>query len=388
LSVSIPGREGRAPSPLVRAAAIAFLLYVFLLGIKGLSEGFELLGSDVLDRFFQATENPFIGLIVGLFATTVMQSSSVTTSMVVALVAAPDTPLPLANAVPRIMGANIGTTVTSVLVSLGHIGRPEEFRRAFPVALCHDLFNYFAVLVLLPLELATGFLRRTATALAALVEDVGGVTYRSPIRSVLDAGYGPVEALTEAVFAARPGQALFLIVLSGAMIFLALFLLVRLMRAAAHGRIEAMVTSLLDSHALVGMVIGVVVTVMVQSSSLTTSLLVPLAAAGLLRLEQAFPVTLGANMGTTVTAFMAALAVSGPNAAAGLEIALVHLLFNVTGIVLVYPVPAIRAIPLRLAVALTGLGLRSRRTLIVGVVGAFYGVPALILLVSRLLGGM
>jgi sodium-dependent phosphate cotransporter len=136
------------------------------------------------------------------------------------------------------------------------------------------------------------------------------------------------------------------------------------------------------------MVIGVVVTVMVQSSSLTTSLLVPLAAAGLLRLEQAFPVTLGANMGTTVTAFMAALAVSGPNAAAGLEIALVHLLFNVTGIVLVYPVPAIRAIPLRLAVALTGLGLRSRRTLIVGVVGAFYGVPALILLVSRLLGGM
>jgi sodium-dependent phosphate cotransporter len=388
LSVSIPGREGRAPSPLVRAAAIAFLLYVFLLGIKGLSEGFELLGSDVLDRFFQATENPFIGLIVGLFATTVMQSSSVTTSMVVALVAAPDTPLPLANAVPMIMGANIGTTVTSVLVSLGHIGRPEEFRRAFPVALCHDLFNYFAVLVLLPLELATGFLRRTATALAALVEDVGGVTYRSPIRSVLDVGYGPVEALTEAVFAARPGQALFLIVLSGAMIFLALFLLVRLMRAAAHGRIEAMVTSLLDSHALVGMVIGVVVTVMVQSSSLTTSLLVPLAAAGLLRLEQAFPVTLGANMGTTVTAFMAALAVSGPNAAAGLEIALVHLLFNVTGIVLVYPVPAIRAIPLRLAVALTGLGLRSRRTLIVGVVGAFYGVPALILLVSRLLGGM
>jgi len=94
------------------------------------------------------------------------------------------------------------------------------------------------------------------------------------------------------------------------------------------------------------MLIGVIVTVMVQSSSLTTSLLVPLAAAGLLRLEQAFPVTLGANIGTTITAFMAALAVSGPNAAVGLEISLVHLLFNLSGIVLIYPVKAVRRVPL------------------------------------------
>ena len=378
-----PGIEGQGVFPLVRVAGVVVLLFFFLLGVKGLGEGFELIGSDLLDSFFRATENPFIGLVVGLLATTLMQSSSVTTSMVVALVAAPESPLPLANAVPMIMGANIGTTVTSTIVSLGHIGRQEEFRRAFPVAVCHDLFNYLAVLVLLPLELTTGYLRRSAIALGSLIEGVGGVTYESPIRAAMNAGFAPIETASRSLFPAQAGQAAFVIVVSGLLIFSALYLLVKVMRSAAHGRVEVMVTDLLGSSALLSMLVGAVVTVMVQSSSITTSLLVPLAAAGLLRLEQAFPVTLGANVGTTVTAFLAALAVSGPNAAAGLEIALVHLLFNLSGILLVYPVVGIRQVPLRAALALTGVALRSRKMVVFWVAGLFYGVPTIVLLISR-----
>lgn len=379
--VSRPVR--RSLSPVVRLGSIVFLLFVFLIGIKGLGEGFELLGSDLLDSFFQTTENPFVGLMIGLLATTLMQSSSVTTSMVVALVAAPENPLPLVNAVPMIMGANIGTTVTSTMVSLAHMGRVDEFRRAFPVAIVHDMFNYLAVAVLLPLELMTGYLQQTAVAIGSFVEGAGGVTYQSPIRAVLNAGFAPIESLGRALFEVQLGQAAFLLVVSALFIFAALYLLVRTMRTAAHGRVEVMVTGLLGSSAVLAMLIGVVVTVMVQSSSITTSLLVPLAAAGVLRLEQAFPVTLGANVGTTVTAFLAALAVSGPNAAAGLEIALVHLLFNVTGILLVYPVPGIRRIPLRLAETVTGIALRSKRMVIVWVVGLFYGIPTVVLVVSR-----
>ena len=378
-----PRVDRRVVSPAARLIGVVVLLFVFLLGIKGLGEGFELLGSDLLDGFFRATENPFIGLIVGLLATTVMQSSSVTTSMVVALVAAPENPLPLANAVPMIMGANIGTTVTSTIVSLGHIGRQEEFRRAFPVAVCHDSFNYLAVLVLLPLELMTGYLRRSAIALGSLVEGVGGITYQSPIRAALSGGLAPLETLGRSLFPVQVGQAVFLIVTSGLLIFSALYLLVKVMRTAAHGRVEVMVSDLLGSSALLSMLVGVVVTVMVQSSSITTSLLVPLAAAGLLRLEQAFPVTLGSNVGTTVTAFLAALAVSGPNAAAGLEIALVHLLFNLSGILLIYPVAGIRRVPLRLALALTGVALRSRKMVVFWIAALFYGIPTIVLLISR-----
>jgi sodium-dependent phosphate cotransporter len=375
--------ERQAASPAARAISVLALLFAFLLGIKGLGEGFELLGSDVLDSFFTATENPFVGLIVGLLATTLMQSSSVTTSMIVALVAAPENALPLANAVPMIMGANMGTTVTSTIVSLAHAGRPDEFRRAFPVAVCHDFFNVIAVLVLLPIEIMTGYLRRAAIALASLVEGVGGVTYQSPLKTALSSGLAPLEALGRWLFSAQEGQAVFLIVVSGLLIFSALYLLVKVMRAAAHGRVEVMVTGVLGSSALLSILIGLVVTVMVQSSSITTSLLVPLAAAGLLTLPQAFPVTLGANLGTTVTAFLAALAVSGPNAAAGLEIALVHLLFNLSGILLVYPVAFIREVPLRLALALTRVALRSKKLVVVWIVGVFYGLPAAVLLIGR-----
>ena len=369
--------------PVARVAGIVLLLFVFLLGVKGLGEGFELFGGDLLDSFFSATENPFIGVIVGLLATTVTQSSSVTTSMVVALVAAPENPLPLANAVPMIMGANIGTTVTSTIVSLGHIRRREEFRRAFPVAVCHDFFNYLAVLVLLPLELMTGYLQRSAVALGSLIEGVGGITYESPIKGAINAGFAPIETVSRSLFPVQAVQAGFLVVVSGLLIFSALYLLVKVMHAAAHGRVEVMVTDLLGSNAVLSMLVGAVVTVMVQSSSITTSLLVPLAAAGLLRLEQAFPVTLGANIGTTVTAFLAALAVSGPNAAAGLEIALVHLLFNLSGIVLVYPVAGIRQVPLRLARALTRAALRSRKMVVFWIAGLFYGIPTIVFLISR-----
>jgi len=367
----------------VRVASVLSLLFLFLLGIKGLGEGFELLGGELLETFFQTTENPFIGLMVGLLATTLMQSSSVTTSMVVALVAAPENPLPLANAVPMIMGANIGTTVTATIVSLGHMGRVDEFRRAFPVAICHDLFNYLAVLVLLPLELMTGYLQSAAAAIGSLVEGTGGMTYQSPIRLALNAGFAPIETVATFLFEAQVVQAGFLLLLSGAVIFSALYLLVRTMRTTAHGRVEVMVTGLLGSSALLAMLVGVVATVMVQSSSIATSLLVPLAAAGVLRLEQAFPVTLGANVGTTVTAFLAALAVSGPNATAGLEIALVHLFFNLSGILIIYPVAGVRRVPLRAAEALTALALRSRRMVVVWVITLFYGIPTIVLVVSR-----
>ena len=100
-----------------RTATVLFLLFVFLVGVRALGDGFKLLGAGVLESFFLATANPFVGLMVGILATTLVQSSSVTTSMVVGLVAAPENPLPVMNAIPMIMGANIGTTVTNTIVS-------------------------------------------------------------------------------------------------------------------------------------------------------------------------------------------------------------------------------------------------------------------------------
>ncbi len=373
-----------SPRAVTRLVTVLLLLFGFLIGVKGLGEGFRLLGGDFLELIFTTTENPFIGLVVGILATTIVQSSSVTTSMIVGFVAAPESPLPLANAVPMIMGANIGTTVTATVVSLAHMGRREEFERAFPVAVCHDVFNYVTVLVLLPLELATGFLRGTAVWLGSLLEGAGGFDYDSPFASALSATLGPVEQLAAWLFPAPQAQAVALIAFAGGLIFGSLFLVVKVMRSLVRTRVELLVTNVLGSSAVLSMLVGVAVTVMVQSSSITTSLLVPLAAAGMLRLEQALPITIGANVGTTVTALLAALAVSGPNAIYGLEIALVHLLFNLTGTVMIYPLEITRNVPLRGARYLTTLALRSRKLTLVWIAALFYGVPALLLFVNRL----
>jgi sodium-dependent phosphate cotransporter len=324
-----------------------------------------------------------MGLMVGILATTLVQSSSVSTALIVGLVAAPENALPIANAVPMIMGANIGTTVTNTLVSLAHMGRREEFNRAFAVATCHDFFNFMAVGLLLPLEMATGYLQKTATWLSSLVTDFGGVSYDSPIKGALKTALKPIKAGVHAVSDSERVQAILLILVSGLLIYLALLFLVRVMRGAMNSRVETILSRGLFHSPIVAIVVGISVTVMVQSSSITTSLLVPLAGAGLLTLEQAFPVTIGANIGTTVTAFLAALAVTGPNAIAGLTIALVHLLFNLTATTLIYPVKRVRDIPLNAARRLAKLAVRSKPLAFVYVIVLFYGLPALFAFLNR-----
>jgi sodium-dependent phosphate cotransporter len=379
-----PSPAGAHRHPFLRVLAVLLLLFVFLLGVNGLGDGFKSLGNDLLDTFFTATRNPFMGLMVGLLATTLVQSSSVTTSLIVGFVAAPDNPLPIANAVPMIMGANIGTTVTNTIVSLAHMGRKEEFRRAFAVATCHDFFNYIAVVVLLPLELLTGYLRYFATELSALLTGVGGVEYDSPIKGLLKAALQPIKQTIEAVFGSGQLAAIVMILLSGTMIFTALMLLVRVMRTAMHSRVEVIVSRGLHRSTLYAILVGILATVLVQSSSITTSLLVPLAGAGLLTLEQAFPITIGANIGTTVTALMAALAATGVNARAGVTIALVHLLFNLSGMLLIYQVGAIRRAPLTAARKLADVAVRSRVLALAYVAILFYVLPALFALLNRL----
>jgi sodium-dependent phosphate cotransporter len=372
--------EPSGPRPLVRAAIVLGLLFVFLMGVKGLGDGFKMLGKDVLDSFFTTTQNPFIGLLIGILSTSIIQSSSVTTSMIVALVAAPENPLPIANAVPMVMGANIGTTVTATIVSLAHMGRRAEFERAFAVANCHDFFNYFSVIVLLPLELATGYLRHAAGLLAGLLQEAQGYKYQSPIKGALGAALSPVEALGKLFFETEQGQAIFLILLCALFIFFSLYFLVRVMRSAMRTRVEKFITNVLGSSAILSMAVGTIATCMVQSSSITTSLLVPLAGAGVITLEQAFPITLGANVGTTITALLASLAVSGPNAIFGIQIALIHLLFNLSGTLIVYPIEKTRRIPLRAARWLAAWAVESRKVAIIFVALMFFVLPATLVL--------
>ena len=233
--------------------------------------------------------------------------------------------------------------------------------------------------------MATGFLRHLAVSFSSLLTDLGGIDFESPLDVVLDVGLLPVRGLTEFLFSSNVAQGFFMSATSALLIFSALVMLVKVLRSSVGDRVDNVVNNVLGQNAIVSIAVGILVTIMVQSSSITTSIMVPLAGAGLLKLEQAFPVTIGANIGTTVTALLAAMAVSGPNASFGLQIALVHLFFNLSGLLLIYPVTIMRKIPLELARIFTKLAMRSRKLTVFWIAILFYGLPALCIIVAEAL---
>ena len=370
---------GRELSTAARATLVVALLYLFLTGVELLSGGFKTMGAGFVDGLFEGVSNPLGGLFVGLLATVLVQSSSVSTSVIVGLVASGV--VGVDEAVPMVMGANLGTTVTNTLASLGHMRRDMEFRRAFAAATVHDFFNILAVIVFLPIELATGYLSSTAGWITEQVIGNSGAEFNSPLKAAVKMPAGWVKDLLSGVGAGGNWMGGLMILIGLAFIFLALAYITRNMRLLVADRVEAAINRTLGAGSgFVAILLGAIITVSVQSSSITTSVLVPLAASGVLTLENIYPVTLGANVGTTVTALLAALATGNP---AAVTVAVVHTLFNVSGIALFYPIRALRRIPLRLAAGLADVAAERRSTAIIYAVGVFVVVPLIGVMVLR-----
>merc|ERR1719456_58960 len=119
----------------------------------------------------------------------------------------------------------------------------------------------------------------------------------------------------------------------------------------------------LGFNAYLSILFGMVMTIAVQSSSITTSAMVPLVALKIISVEDMLPLTLGANIGTTCTAFLASMVTEKKDA---IQIALVHFFFNITGILVWFPAPFMRRVPLRMAETL------ADHTLLYRWFGAFY----------------
>jgi sodium-dependent phosphate cotransporter len=376
------------PSPMQRVPAwfrvlgIMAVLYVFLASIGLMGHGFKAMGRDFAQQLIQTTSNPFIGLFVGILATSVVQSSSLTTSIVVGMVSAGT--LTVQGAIPIVMGANIGTTVTCLIVSLGFIGRKREFRRAFHSSTVHDVFNFLCVLVLFPIELVTqhafgvGFLEWLGGHVGELFVGAKEASFASPVKAATKPLVTVLEGLVKAAVGEGSGAAWVQVGLSFVLLFAALWAITKLMRSLMLGKVESVLDRTVGRNAALGLVVGVVVTAVIQSSSITTSILVPLAAAGIVTVDQVFPITVGANIGTTVTALLASLGGSP----AGLHIALVHLLFNSTGTLIFLPLRPLRRIPIALAGLLAKMTTKSRWYAVVYVAVLFFLIPALLIFLT------
>ena len=361
---------------LLKILGVAACLYLFLVGIGGMGYSFKLFGKEFSQKILEATDSAFIGLFIGILATTIVQSSSTTTSVIIGMVAAEA--IGVRSAIFMVMGANIGTTVTAKLVSLGHITRKAEFRRAFAASSVHDTFNFITVAILFPLEYFFRILEHAATWMGRIFVDVTGIT--KPENYLKKITKPAVEGLADLL-----DKVPWLVLLVSVIItFFMLWAIVKLLQSLVLKKLESFFDTYLFRNAAVAFVVGMILTVAVQSSSITTSLIVPLAGAGVLRLQQIFPFTIGANLGTTITGLLAALAVAGqPDidpklVLAGATVAFAHFLFNASGAVIILPFKQLRAIPVRFAEWLAELCLRNRVIPIAIIVLFFYIIPIII----------
>lgn len=149
------------------------------------------------------------------------------------------------------------------------------------------------------------------------------------------------------------------------------------------GRAKRILHSAIGRGPVAGICSGTVITTLVQSSSTTTSLAVPLVGSGVFSVRQVYPFCLGANIGTCITALLAATSITGPNAVFALEIALVHLLYNTLGVVVIYGIPLLRELPLKAADWLSGLAVRNKTYALGYVVGVFFVIPAVLIVISN-----
>ncbi len=293
------------------------------------------------------------------------------------------------------------------------VAQQEERRRSFSCATIHDLFNVATVAVLLPFQWGFNFLGElTAWAVGNPKPCEGSCEpWKNPLtEKIIDDVAKYIAQVDKKVLKAIAkndcdgvdsicGNPLLksgwfkdwgmsdttagLVCTLGSItiLYFCLYFLVKNLKNVLKGGMARALNKALSCHSLLTMMIGMGITIAVQSSSVTTSALMPLCAGGAVTLEQMFPLTLGANMGTTITGLLAALAAtSHPKQA--LQVALAHVAFNVIGTLLAYPIKPVRNKLLDGARGLGNMAAKHRLFPAAYTVGAFVALPAAALAVS------
>ncbi|XP_007496708.1 sodium-dependent phosphate transport protein 2B-like isoform X2 [Monodelphis domestica] len=373
--------------------------------------------------------------------------------------------LTVEKAIPMIMGANIGTSVTSTIVTLIQAGDRDEFGRAFAGATVHDFFNWLSVLVLLPLEEITSYHYHLSNIIVKSFKIKGGddgpkllkvltdsltklfiqldkkvlaeiaagnqeaknkslikiwcktfenvifsnVTVPSPENctsptlcwtegnmtwTLMNTTYEENIAKCKHLFVSTnlSDSAIGLILLPLSMLILgtSLIILIKVLKSELWGPVTAMIKKTINTDfpspftwmaGYLAILVGAGMTFIVQSSSVFTSTITPLVGLGVISLERAYPLTLGSNIGTTTTAILAALASPGNTLQDSLQISLCHFFFNISGVILWYPVPFMR-LPIHFARSLGDITATYRWFAFIYLIFCFFLGPLLMLEIS------
>uniref|UniRef100_A0A8D0L9B5 Sodium-dependent phosphate transport protein 2B n=1 Tax=Sphenodon punctatus TaxID=8508 RepID=A0A8D0L9B5_SPHPU len=433
------------------------LLYFFVCSLDVLSSSFQLVGGKAAGDIFKdgsVLSNPVAGLVIGVLVTVMVQSSSTSSSIIVSMVSS--TLLSVRAAIPIIMGANIGTSVTNTIVALMQAGDRNEFRRAFAGATVHDFFNWLSVFVLLPIEVISGYLYHLTNVIVDSFHLESGEDAPELLKVITDPFTKLIIQLDKSVINAIAtndesaknkslvkfwcdtitnvttmnvttsenctspdlcwtngnltwtikntstteniqkckhlfvnvnlpdlGIGLILLALSLIVLCTCLVLIVKLLNSVLKGQMSNVIKKTFNTDfpypfswltGYMAMFVGAGMTFIVQSSSVFTSAITPLVGIGVISIERAYPLTLGSNIGTTTTAILAAMARPGSTLKYSLQIALCHFFFNVSGILLFYPIPFTR-VPIKLAKGLGNITAKYRWFAIFYLLLCFLTIP-------------
>ncbi|MCI0751474.1 MAG: Na/Pi symporter [Flammeovirgaceae bacterium] len=348
-------------------------LLLFLFALDLMVSSLQHLGKSTAEAIILATSNPFTGLFIGLLITAIIQSSSTTTALTVALVASGS--VTIESAVPIIMGANIGTTITSTIVALGFINKKKEFRRAVAAGTFHDFFNILTVIVLFPLEYYFGFLSSLAASVRAyLFTDSSGTSAPTLTSSSM---FSPlVDFLVNNI-----SSGFVLVVMAFVLLFGSILLFRKIISDILAASSPEKFSRFFFKNQIKSFFWGIVTTAAIRSSTITTSVVVPIVAKKIVSLKNAAPFIMGANIGTTITVFIAAAL--NNNSSSAITIALVHFLFNLIGVLLFFPIPFLRQIPIKLASDLGRITLRYRLAGLVYILTTFFFIPFSLIYFNR-----
>ncbi|POM61701.1 Sodium-dependent phosphate transporter [Phytophthora palmivora] len=336
-------------------------LYFFMVAVKFIGDGFTLaLGCDTKGAFDFAN-NPVAGLMIGTVATALLHSSGTVTSIVVALVGSGG--MTIRQGVYVIMGANIGTCVTCIMVAFGQVSDRTRFQRAMAAATVHDMYNIWSVFVMFPLEVIFHPLEKMSVAMSNAKTSSGA--FNSPVDAIVNPLTQKLLSVDKkAIYQVATGEAVcteeksfvksgafkgssmgdgtigaITVIIGFCILVCALLTLVKMLAKVFMGPTKKLISKLLNYNGYVNIFVGTLITFAVHSSTVVTSTLTPMAGLGVVTLEQVYPLVIGANLGTTGTALLASLVTGKADSVA---IALVHFWFNVFGIFLFYPIPITR----------------------------------------------
>lgn len=352
-----------------KSQLLAFIILLagvllFILSLDLMGQSFRSLSQEVVQSIITASSNPFIGLFIGLLITAIIQSSSTSTAIIITAVASGS--ITFHDVVPMVLGANIGTTLTSTLISLGFIDKKKEFRKALAAGVIHDFFNIIVVIILFPLELKYGLLSNITSHISAYIG-----FEKVPITSATENTYQLFDfGFTESLIKFT-GNGIISLILSFVLLIISIKLVSRQIYRSIIGDSQSRLRLYLFKNPFKSFGWGVLTTGLIQSSSITTSLAVPLVATGKVKLKKIAPFIYGTNIGTTITAFITVAF----NSTTVLNIAILHLLINMIGVTIFLPFAAVRNTPVYLAKKFARFISKYRITVALYILLVFFIIP-------------